>query len=97
MAAAGVAAGCATNPVTGKKQLMLVSEDQEVQIDRQYSPYQLSADYGIAQDQTLNNYIDRTGKRLSVGTHRPHVPYNFHVVNATYVNAYAFQIGRAHV
>lgn len=93
MAAAGVAAGCATNPVTGKKQLMLVSEDQEVQIDRQYSPYQLSADYGIAQDQTLNNYIDRTGKRLSVGTHRPHVPYNFHVVNATYVNAYAFPGG----
>ena len=27
MAAAGVAAGCATNPVTGKQQLMLVSED----------------------------------------------------------------------
>jgi predicted Zn-dependent protease len=93
MAAAGVAAGCATNPVTGKRQLMLVSEDQEIQIDRQYSPYQISADYGIAQDQTLNSYVDRTGKRLSGRTHRLHVPYNFHVVNATYVNAYAFPGG----
>ena len=93
MAAAGVVAGCATNPVTGQKQLMLVSEDQEIQIDRQNSPYQLSADYGIAQDQALNSYIDRTGKNMSGRTHRPHMPYNFHVVNATYVNAYAFPGG----
>jgi predicted Zn-dependent protease len=93
MAAAGVAAGCATNPVTGQKQLMLVSEDQEIQIDRQNSPYQLSADYGISQDQALNNYIDRTGKSMSGRTHRPHMPYNFHAVNATYVNAYAFPGG----
>ena len=27
MAAAGLVAGCATNPVTGRSQLMLVSED----------------------------------------------------------------------
>jgi predicted Zn-dependent protease len=87
MAAAGFAAGCATNPVTGKSQLMLVSEDQEVQIDQQYSPYQFSADYGTAQDKALNNYIDRTGKKMVGGTHRTHMPYNFHVVNATYVNA----------
>jgi predicted Zn-dependent protease len=93
MAAAGVAAGCATNPVTGQKQLMLVSEDQEIQIDQQNSPYQLSADYGIAQDQALNRYIDRTGKNMSGRTHRPNMPYNFHAVNATYVNAYAFPGG----
>jgi predicted Zn-dependent protease len=93
MAAAGVAAGCATNPVTGKSQLMLVSEDQEIQIDQQYSPFQFSADYGIAQDQALNRYIDRTGKEMGARTHRTHVPFNFHVVNATYVNAYAFPAG----
>ncbi|MGD2098788.1 MAG: twin-arginine translocation signal domain-containing protein, partial [Desulfobacterales bacterium] len=29
MAAAGTVLGCATDPVTGKKQLMLVSEDTE--------------------------------------------------------------------
>jgi predicted Zn-dependent protease len=93
MAAAGIAAGCATNPVTGKSQLMLVSEDQEVQIDQQYSPYQFSADYGTAQDKSLNSYIDSTGKNIAGRTHRTHMPYNFHVVNATYVNAYAFPGG----
>jgi predicted Zn-dependent protease len=93
LAAAGFAAGCATNPVTGKSQLMLVSEDQEIQIDQQYSPYQFSADYGVTQDQALNRYIDRTGKKMGAQTHRAHLPLNFHVVNATYVNAYAFPGG----
>ena len=93
MAAAGLIAGCATNPVTGKSQLMLVSEDKEIQIDKQYSPYQFSADYGTIQDKRLNDYIDRTGKNITVHTHRTHMPYNFHAVNATYVNAYAFPGG----
>jgi len=93
MAAAGFAAGCATNPVTGKSQLMLVSEDQEIQIDQQYSPYQFSADYGTVQDTGLNRYIDRTGQNMAGRTHRTGMPYNFHVVNATYVNAYAFPGG----
>ena len=30
--------GCATNPITGKKELMLVSSSQEIQIGRQYAP-----------------------------------------------------------
>jgi predicted Zn-dependent protease len=93
MAAAGLAAACATNPVTGKSQLMLVSEDQEIQIDKQYAPYQFSADYGTDQDKALNAYIDRTGKNIAAGTHRTHMPYNFRAVNATYVNAYAFPGG----
>jgi len=91
--AAGFAAGCATNPVTGKSQLMLVSEDEEIQIDQQISPYQFYADYGTVQDTTLSSYIDRTGKNIARRTHRTHLPYNFHVVNATYVNAYAFPGG----
>jgi predicted Zn-dependent protease len=93
MAAAGFLAGCATNPVTGKSQLMLVSEDQEIQIDKQYSPYQFSADYGTTRDKKLNRYVNRTGKKLAAGTHRTHMPYNFQVVNANYVNAYAFPGG----
>jgi len=93
LAAAGFMAGCATNPVTGESQLMLISEDQEIQIDRQYSPFQFSADYGTTQDRILNSYLDRTGRRMAARSHRTHMPYNFHVVNADYVNAYAFPGG----
>ena len=91
--AAGFLLGCAANPVTGKSQLMLVSEDQEIELDRQNSPYQFSTDYGPIQDETLNNYINQTGKKISTLTHRPHMPYSFRGVNAAYVNAYAFPGG----
>jgi len=91
--AAGLMLGCATDPVTGKSQLMLVSENQEIQVDKQNSPHQFSSDYGQLQDKPLNNYIDQTGKKMSALTHRPHMPYSFRGVNATYINAYAFPGG----
>ncbi len=93
MMAGGIVIGCATDPVTGKQQFMLVSEEEEIQIDKQYSPLQFSADYGPTQDQKLNAYIDSVGKKLAARTHRPHMPYSFRVVNAIYVNAYAFPGG----
>jgi predicted Zn-dependent protease len=93
MAVAGVAAGCATNPVTGRQQLMLVSEQQEIDLDQQHSPHQLSADYGAAQDSSLNQYVDGIGRRMGKMSHRPKMPYSFRVVNANYINAYAFPGG----
>jgi predicted Zn-dependent protease len=93
LAAAGLLTGCAANPVTGKSQLMLVSEEQEIQIDKKNSPYQFSADYGTVRDPLLADYMARTGKKVAAQTHRPHMPYEFKVVNATYINAYAFPGG----
>jgi beta-barrel assembly-enhancing protease len=90
---AGLVCGCTTNPVTGKSQLMLVSEDYEIAIDKKHSPHQFSADYGPVQDKALNNYLNQTGKRLASKTHRPHMPYSFRAVNATYINAYTFPGG----
>ena len=93
MAAAGYVFGCATDPVTGKKQFMLVSEDTEIQIDKQYSPLQFSTDFGAVQDSRLNSYVSEVGNRMAAASHRPRMPYSFRVVNATYVNAYAFPGG----
>ncbi len=93
LAAAGAAVGCATNPVTGKSQLMLVSEEEEIKVDKQNSPHQFSSDYGVLQDKPLNRYIERVGKDMTSHTHRPQMPYFFCGVNATYVNAYAFPGG----
>ncbi len=89
----GLIAGCAKNPVTGRSQLMFVSEEKEIEMDKQSSPYQLSADYGSLQDKELNEYISDVGKTMAQKTHRPQMPYSFQGVNATYVNAYAFPGG----
>jgi len=93
MAATGLVAGCATNPVTGRSQFMIMDEKQEIAVDRKQSPHQFSSDYGIVRDRALENYIQATGKRMAPNTHRPHMPYNFNCVNANYVNAYAFPGG----
>jgi len=93
LVAVSSAAGCAANPVTGQSQLMLMNEGQEIQIDRTSSPHQFSADYGVAQDPALGAYVSGVGLALARNTHRPQMPYKFHVVNATYVNAYAFPGG----
>ena len=93
LTAAGYVFGCAIDPVTGKQQLMLVSEDTEIQIDKQYAPIQISADFGEAQDSQLNRYVSEVGNKMAAKSHRAHMPYSFRVVNATYVNAYAFPGG----
>ena len=93
MAATGLAMGCATNPVTGKSQFMIMDEKQEIAVDRKQAPHQFSSDYGTVQDRVLQNYVQSSGMRLTPNTHRSHMPYNFHCVNANYVNAYAFPGG----
>ncbi|MGD9369513.1 MAG: M48 family metalloprotease, partial [Desulfobacteraceae bacterium] len=93
MSAAGWLVACATNPVTGKSQFMLVSEQQEIDLDKRNSPHQFSTDYGAVQDSNLNAYVSQTGRRLAGLSHRPQMPYSFRVVNANYVNAYAFPGG----
>jgi len=91
--AAAVLTGCATDPVTGNSQFMLMSEAGEVGADRENSPHQISADYGALQNPELNRYITTIGDLLASKSHRPAMPYTFRGVNAVYVNAYAFPAG----
>lgn len=93
LTAAGLAVRCAANPVTGESQLMLVSEDSEIQMDKKFSPHQFSTDLGVVQDTDLNTYLTQTGRSLASRSHRPGMPYSFRAVNAAYINAYAFPGG----
>lgn len=89
----GIMHGCATDPVTGESVLVGMSEAQEVNVDRQQSPHQFSADYGPVQADGVNNYLNGVGKELAGVSHRPDMPYSFRAVNANHVNAYAFPGG----
>lgn len=85
--------GCATDPITGERSLMLLSRQDEIAIDQQQSPHQISADYGISPDTELNRYVADLGEAVRRASHRPDMPYSFQVVNANYINAYAFPGG----
>lgn len=85
--------GCATDPVTGKKSMVMMGKEQEIALDKKHSPHQFSEDYGVSQDAALNQYVAGVGNRMSGRSHRPDMPYRFQAVNANYVNAYAFPGG----
>ncbi len=89
----GVMHGCATDPVSGETVLVGMSQAQEVNMDRQQSPHQFSADYGPVQADGVNNYLSGLGTQLARVSHRPDMPYSFRAVNANHVNAYAFPGG----
>ncbi|HQA37408.1 MAG TPA: hypothetical protein PLW27_00780, partial [Kiritimatiellia bacterium] len=95
-------AGCVTNPITGKQQFSLLQgesgKSQLVTLAKQAVPSQFSADYGESSDAQANAYVNQIGRKLvatltPTDTVFPDMPFNFHVVNAVYVNAYAFPDG----
>lgn len=90
---AAVLTGCATNPVTGRNQLMLMSESSELETDQKWSPHQFSSDYGATQDRQLNEYVSKVGNDIARYSHRIQMPYNFRVLNTTVVNGYTFPAG----
>ncbi|WP_242464568.1 M48 family metalloprotease [Halorhodospira abdelmalekii] len=85
--------GCATDPVTGRPRLMLMSEEEEIAIDKQHAPHQFSNDYGLLRDEQVVGYVGEVGQAVAEVSHRPHMPYSHNVVNANYVNAYTFPGG----
>ncbi|MCG5514654.1 MULTISPECIES: M48 family metalloprotease [Ectothiorhodospira] len=85
--------GCATDPVTGQQRLMLMSEQEEINIDKQHAPHQFSNDYGLLRDARVNRYVSEVGTSVAEVSHRPHMPYSHNVVNANYINAYTFPGG----
>jgi predicted Zn-dependent protease len=86
-------AGCATDPVTGKKTLVGLTEAQEIGLDKEQSPHQFSADYGAYRDDGLNRYVQDVSSGLWRNSHRPAMPYSARVLNANYINAYTFPGG----
>ena len=88
VAAGFLLTACATNPVTGKKQIMLVSEGQELAMGQQSDPA-VVAQFGLYPDQKLQQYINTMGDRMGKISHRPELNYQFRVVDSPVINAFA--------
>ena len=87
---------CATNPVTGKRELALISESQEIAMGRE-ADKEVAAAYGLYPDDRLQQYIQRLGTSLASRTERPHLPWTFRVVDDAAVNAFAIPGGFIYV
>lgn len=96
LAAAVLIAGCARNPATGKNELMLVSESQEIQMGTEYDK-EVVASIGLYPDPALQTYIQNLGTRLAATSERTKLPWTFRVVDDPAVNAFAVPGGYIYV
>jgi len=85
-------AACATNPVTGERELSLMSEEQEVAIGQQYDA-EIRKQMRPYEDAGLQRYVQGVAARLAAGSHRPDLPWHFTVVDVPAVNAFALPGG----
>jgi predicted Zn-dependent protease len=79
---------CAVNPVSGGRELMLVSEEDEIKLGQQ-TDVQIKREYGVYEDARLTAYVDEICQRLGKVSHRPNLNYHFKIVDASVVNAFA--------
>lgn len=89
---AALVATCATNPVTGKRELSFVSESQEVSMGREYAG-QVAQEMGVYPDSEVQTYVSGLGRGLAVTTERPRLPWTFTVMDDPTVNAFALPGG----
>jgi predicted Zn-dependent protease len=96
VAAAASLAACATNPVTGERQLALISESQEIAMGQEYAK-QVEASLGLVDDAGLQAYVRRVGAKLAANSERPNLPWRFGVVEDAVPNAFALPGGPIYI
>lgn len=86
--------GCSVNPVTGKRELMMVSSAQEIAMGKQkYVPMQQSQGGAYDVDPALSSYVQNVGSRVAAQS-GVSLPYQFVVLNNSVPNAWALPGGK---
>ena len=88
--------GCAVNPVTGKQDFVVLSEEQEIQMGREYNA-RILRQYQIYEDEKIQNYVQSIGESLAKKSHRPNLIYRFTVLDSPEINAFALPGGYIYI
>lgn len=83
---------CARNPVTGKRQLVLMTEKQEIAMGQEADPQIVQA-YGLYEDDALQAFINEKGKEMGEISHRKKLDYEFKILDSPIINAFALPGG----
>lgn len=83
-----VFSGCATNPVSGKQELHLFSDSDEITLGKQ-TKEAIIKEYGEYKDAALKQYIESVGQRLAFACERNGLPYNYTILDTEMINAFA--------
>lgn len=83
---------CSVNPATGKRELVLISESQEVEMGKSFYPraiWEAEGGGGEYKDPELKKYLESIIIRLHQNSHRPNLPIYFAIQNSSIPNAWA--------
>jgi predicted Zn-dependent protease len=83
---------CARNPVTGQRQLVLVSESQEIAMGAE-AHMAAEGEYGFVNQPAVQTYVQTAGRKLEEVSHRPNLDWHFTVVDSPVINAFAIPGG----
>ena len=85
-------AACATNPVSGKTELSLIPEAQEIAIGREEAT-KVIATIGLYPKPEVQKYVSDLGLAIAKESERPRLPWQFAVLDDPAVNAFALPGG----
>ncbi len=90
--------GCApsVNPVTGRPDRALMSEQDEIFSGRQIHQ-QVLQEYPAYKNPRVQAYVNGVGQKLASHSQRPHLPWTFAVLDSAEINAFAVQGGFVYV
>jgi len=91
------AVGCSKNPISGRKQLIAISRQQEIQMGQEAAPEFEKEFGGKVPDEQLQQYVQSIGDRLAAVSDRQDVPYTFGLLASDVPNAFALPGGPVYV
>ena len=83
---------CATNPATGKRELSLIPQGQEIAMGQEGAKA-AAAQMGIYADSGIQRYVSSLGLAIAKASERPDLPWSYTVVDDPIVNAFALPGG----
>lgn len=90
-----VCCSCATNPVTGHRELRLISPQEEISLGQEnFAPSQQLQGGPMVLFPEVGRYVAEVGRRLAAVSDRPGLPYEFVVVDSGEANAWALPGGK---
>ena len=88
--------GCAANPVSGKQDFVMMSEQQEIELGRS-SDIEVRKQYRVYANPALQSYVNRVGQKVAEHSHRPNIHYTFTVLDTPEINAFALPGGYVYI
>jgi predicted Zn-dependent protease len=87
---------CSINPATGTPDIVLMSESSEIKMGKEMHE-KLMKSMPIYQDEKLTAYINKIGQKIVKNSHRPDINYQFTIIDAPDINAFALPGGYIYI